>query len=235
MNDRQDTVLVIAAHPDDEVLGCGGSLARHAAAGDVVHCLFLADGESARGADTAPERAARKASAAEAAKLLGCQAPRHLDFPDNRLDTVPLLDIVQAIEAVMAELSPSVLYVHHGGDLNVDHRVAHEAAMTAARPLPGASVRAIYAFEVLSSTGWRAPSAGGAFAPTRFVDISSHETAKLAALDAYGSELREYPHARSVRAVQGLHAYRGATVGLTCAEAFVVEREVVASAPSGAD
>lgn len=234
MTDEHDTVLVIAAHPDDEVLGCGASLARHAHAGDSVQVAILSDGVGARGErDGAADR--RRDAAARASRLLGCQPPRHFDFPDNALDTVPLIDIVRTVEELMAELRPNVLYVHHGGDLNVDHRIAHEAAMTAARPLPGSSVRAIYAFEVLSSTGWRGSSAGEAFLPTRYIDITGFLAPKLGALEVYAEEMRSFPHARSTRAVEALHTYRGAMVGLSAAEAFVVEREIVGVAANGDD
>ena len=143
-------VLVVAAHPDDEALGCGATMARHAARGDTVCGLFMADGVGARGSTIGLE--ARRAAAEAAARVLGAEPPRVLGFPDNRLDTVALLDIVQAVEGVLAEVQPDVIYTHHGGDLNIDHVIAHRAVMTAARPVPGQPVRAVYGFEVPSST-----------------------------------------------------------------------------------
>ena len=184
------TVLVIAAHPDDEVIGCGGVMAKHAADGDEVHTLFLADGVSARPADGGRAAIdARKEAAARAARALGVEAPRFLDLPDNRLDTVALLDVVRPVEDMLAALAPAVVYTHHGGDLNVDHRIAHQAVMTACRPLPASPVRAIYAFEVASSTEWASPHTGAPFRPTRFVDIDRELERKLNALACYQGEV----------------------------------------------
>ncbi len=220
-------VLVIAAHPDDEVLGCGGAMARHAAAGDLVHVLFLADGETSRpgGVETAAAVAGREQAARAAAAALGIQAPWFAGFPDNRLDTVPLLDVVQRVEAAIAEIGPNTVYTHHSGDLNVDHRVAHQAALTACRPLPDSPVTALYAFEVASSTEWATPRPEQAFVPTRFVDISGFLAVKLKALGCYGDEMRPFPHARSLQAVEAQARLRGAGAGMEAAEAFAVIRQ----------
>lgn len=217
-------VLVIAAHPDDEVLGCGGTLARHAAEGDEVHVLFLADGESARGAD-GTAIAQRRDMACRAARALGTHPPRFLGLADNRLDGMDLLDIVQPIEAVIAELAPTRVYTHHGGDLNIDHRRAHQATLTACRPQPGTPVCGLYAFEVPSSTEWAGPGPTP-FVPTRFVDITGHLTAKATALAAYNAELRRFPHARSTEGLEALARWRGVSAGLGAAEAFMVIREI---------
>ncbi len=219
------SVLVVAAHPDDEVLGAGGTLARHGRDGDEVHVIFLADGVGARGTRSEGELSARKDSARMAADLLGLASLHFLDRPDNRLDTVPLLDIVQEIEARMEEVRRAPVYTHHGGDLNVDHRIAHQATLTACRPLPGASVKAIYAFEVPSSSEWSSPQIGGAFEPRRLVGIDIN--LKLQALNCYDQELRNFPHPRSVEAVAALARWRGANAGLEAAEAFDVIREII--------
>jgi LmbE family N-acetylglucosaminyl deacetylase len=219
------SVLVIVAHPDDEVLGAGGTLARHAARGDKVDIVFLTDGVSARGNDRAAgER--RAAAARRAAAIVGAREPKFLGLPDNRLDGIALLDIVQAIEPIVAAIGPDTIYTHHAGDLNVDHGICARAVLTACRPLPGSKVRRIYAMEVASSTEWAPPNAAAAFAPTRFVDISATLTAKRDALAAYAEEMRPFPHPRSVEAMEALATWRGATAGLAAAEAFVVLREV---------
>ncbi len=221
------TVLVVAAHPDDEVLGCGGTIAHHTAAGEKVSILLFADGISSRaeaGSDAIEER---QSAARAAAKALGAEAPRFLGLPDNRLDTVPLLDVVKKVETVINEINPAVIYTHHGGDLNIDHRIASDVVLTAARPLPGAPVRAIYAFETVSSTEWAQPPDGSGFRPTRFVDISAHLAAKKAALECYAEELRPFPHPRSHEALEVLARWRGASAGLEAAEAFEVVREIV--------
>ncbi len=227
------TVLVVAAHPDDEILGCGGTLARHAAAGEAVHVLILAEGATARDERRsaqahANELAALRQAAADAAACIGARPPRFAGFPDNRMDSLDLLDIVKAVETVVAETAPAVVYTHHGGDLNQDHRLTHQAVLTACRPLPGAPVRAIHAFETLSSSEWGSPMPGAGFVPSRFVDIGAQLETKLRALECYAAEMRPFPHARSRDNVTALARHRGASAGLPAAEAFVVLREIVA-------
>lgn len=220
-----ETVLAIVAHPDDEALGAGGTLARHARAGDGLHIAFLADGVGARGADKVA--AERRAKAARAAAIcLGAREPVFLGLPDNRLDSLDLLDLTQAIERVVAKIQPSIVYTHHAGDLNIDHVICQRAVLTACRPLPGSRLRAIYAMEVASSTEWAPPAQDNAFVPTRFVDISAELKTKRRALEAYAEEMRAFPHPRSYEAIEALAKWRGATAGLAAAEAFMVLREV---------
>lgn len=227
-----DRVLVIAAHPDDEVLGCGGVIARHAAAGDEVHIFILGEGATSRhqirniGGHTR-ETGTLQSAACSAAAILGAQRPQFAGLPDNRMDSVPLLDVVKRVEAVVAEWSPTIVYIHHGGDLNVDHRIAHQASITACRPVPDAAVKAIYAFEIVSSTEWSSAALGEGFRPQRFVDISHILDRKLEALECYASEMRRFPHARSIEGIATLAKLRGASAGLQVAEAFMVVREVV--------
>jgi N-acetylglucosamine malate deacetylase 1 len=220
-------ILVVAAHADDEALGAAGTLARHVALGDTVHILFLTDGVGARndGADkTVRESASVKAAAALRIDKANI---RNADFPDNAMDSVALIEIVRAVEKAVAEIRPDTIYTHHHGDLNVDHRVAHNAVMTACRPLPGASVREIYGMEVLSSTEWATGGAANAFLPTRHVDISKYFDAKMKALKAYDLEMRPFPHSRSYEAVEALAKLRGANVGIAYAESFTVLRQIV--------
>jgi len=218
-----NVVLVVAAHPDDEVLGCGGAIARHADRGGAVETVFVADGATARPGGGA-RLDHRKAAARRAAEILKTRAPRFLDFPDNRLDGVPLLEVTQALEKIVAEISPAVVYTHHGGDLNVDHRIVHQAVITALRPMPNSKLRGIFAFETPSSTEWATAAIGVGFRPDRFVDISSVMDRKIGALEAYSEEMRPFPHARSLEAVRALARWRGASAGLEAAEAFVTLR-----------
>lgn len=217
------TVLVIAAHPDDEALGCGGAIARHAGQGEDVHVLFLADGVTSRDETGEADVEKRRAAALAAAKALGAKPPRFAGMPDNKLDTVPLLDVVKAVEEALTETVPDVVYTHHGGDLNVDHGIVHRAALTACRPQPGCPVRAIYAFEVPSSTEWN----DSVFIPNRFVDIGATLDAKMKALACYAGEMRPFPHPRSLEAIEALARWRGASAGLEAAEAFHIIRQVV--------
>ena len=218
----EKVILVVAAHPDDEVLGCSGTVARHVSDGDNVHTVFMSDGVTSRSGVDSNEVEARKQSAKNASNILGIsESPRFLGFPDNRMDTIALLDIVQTLEQVINEIEPEVIYTHHSGDLNIDHKITHQAVMTACRPQPEFCVREIYSFEVLSSTEW---STNNPFIPNYYVDISDTLELKISAIKSYDSELRTFPHARSIEAIRALANYRGASVGVKAAEAFKVER-----------
>jgi LmbE family N-acetylglucosaminyl deacetylase len=219
-------VLVVAAHPDDEALGCGGTIARLAATGATVELLFVADGVGARGDGDDAGLSGRRAMGDRAAEILGARPPAYLDFPDNRLDGVDLLEIVSAIERHAAAPSAELVLTHFAGDLNVDHRICAQAVATAFRPLPGQTVREIWSFEVPSSTEWAFGLVGPAFAPSVFVDISAQLDTKLAALHAYHEEMRPFPHSRSYEAVKALALSRGASVGVGAAEAFSLVRSV---------
>jgi LmbE family N-acetylglucosaminyl deacetylase len=218
-------VLVLAAHPDDEVLGCGGTIARSVAEGHRVTVAILGQGAASRHHPGTPEAAADIAELVEtsraAGRILGTDDVRHCGLPDNRFDSLDLLDIVKLIEEIGREVQPELVYAQHGGDLNVDHAITFRAAMTAFRPIPGTGVRALYAYEVASSTEWAFGKFAPAFAPDTFVDIGHSLELKLKAMQAYASELREFPHPRSVRAMRGQCEDRGARVGLAAAEAFM--------------
>jgi len=224
-------ILAVVAHPDDEVLGCGGTLAAWSRSGVQTHVLCLADGETARYQNRfIPEARvqinARREAARKAANILGLSSIRFLDLPDNRLDGLDLLDVIQPIEALIREITPDTIYTHHGGDLNLDHRITHHAVTTACRPLPGFPVKQIYAFETLSSTDWATEAHGPSFRPNLFVDIAETLEYKIASLAAYDQEMHTFPHPRSLEGVGVQARQRGACVGLPAAEAFVVVREL---------
>lgn len=219
------TVLVVAAHTDDEALGCGGTIARHVAEGDAVVAVFLADGVSSRSDSSAIELKSRMQASESARKILGISRNYYLGLPDNRLDNLPLIEVIQPLEKIIAEIKPHTIYTHHYGDLNVDHRVAHQAVMTACRPIPGNSVREIYAFEVMSSTEWATPG-NFPFLPNCFIDISDYLGVKFDALRAYDFEMRESPHSRSFEHLECLALHRGSSVGVSAAEAFMVLRNL---------
>lgn len=223
------TVLACVAHPDDEILGCGGTLARHAGTGDHVIVCFVADGVTSRAGNTrqAEELNERRAASHEAARIIGAKSVHFLDFEDQKLDATPLLNVTQALERLTSDIRPDIVYTHNDTDLNTDHCIVARAVLTATRPMPGQPTVAVYGFETLSSTEWRFGAAERQFSPQRFVDIGAFMPAKMAALEAYRYEMRAFPHARSVDAVRALAAYRGATVGVAAAEAFSVYRQVV--------
>lgn len=219
-------ILVVAAHPDDEVLGCGGVIARHVAMGHDVHTVFMSNGVSSRTNASATDIEHRLKALKKAQCILGISSTVCFDFPDNQMDAVPLLAIVQKLEHTIEIIKPLIVYTHHHGDLNIDHRLTHQAVMTACRPVPGSSVREIYSFEIVSSTEW-ATSYSTLFMPNVFVDITDHLKVKLAALEAYSSELRKIPHSRSIEHVATLAKHRGYCVGLEAAEGFMLTRVIV--------
>lgn len=223
------SIAVVVAHPDDEVLGFGGAIARHADAGDAVRILCLATGLAAREANGAPDASALEAlrgQARSAAEVLGAAGIDFAEFPDNRMDSVALLDIVKRVEAFLGEVGASRVYTHHAGDLNIDHRICAQAVLTACRPLPGAAVHRLLAGEVQSSSEYTTPEER--FQPTSYVDISAQLERKCAALACYRDEIRDWPHPRSLEAVRHLAHLRGSEAGLEAAEAFVLLREVIA-------
>jgi LmbE family N-acetylglucosaminyl deacetylase len=222
--------LVVAAHPDDEVLGCGGTIARLASQGEDVHILIVAEGATSRAGHRSEANPVLVSDLADAARdagaLLGAKQVRLLGFPDNQLDTVPLLEIVKRIETVIEDVAPSTVYCHHGGDLNIDHQVVFRAVLTATRPVPASTVRAVYAFEVASSTEWAFQRLSPVFRADTFFDVSAVLDTKLRALERYEGEVRRFPHPRSREAVEAIARRWGSVAGVRAAEAFETVRVV---------
>ncbi len=224
------SVLVVAAHPDDEVLGCGATMAKLAASGEVVDVLILGEGATAR----ADERGAGdrelvdqlRRDSRRAADVLGVRDVVGERLPDNRFDTVALLDVVKLVERQIELRAPSVVFTQHGGDVNVDHQVVFRAVLAATRPVPGHPVREVLAFEVGSSTEWAFGAFAPTFHPTVFEDVSGFVEAKIEALACYSSELRAFPHPRSPEALDASARRWGSTVGVAAAEAFEPVRVV---------
>lgn len=221
------SVLVVAAHPDDEVLGCGATLSRHVANGDRAHVVILGQGVFSRSDGSAGGAALERlrACALRAGEILGAATVDLHDFPDNRMDEVARLDLAKIVEAAIERYNPSIVYTHFPGDLNIDHVCVSEAVTVACRPTPGSQIESLRYFEVQSSTEWRPPhSATAPFGPNLFVDVSATLSQKLEALRAYDGEMRPFPHARSIEAVEHLARWRGASSGMLAAEAFVIAR-----------
>lgn len=220
-----DRMAVIAAHPDDEVMGFGGTLARFAAAGTEARVLILATGLASRGNVGKLALDKLRDDSRRAADILGVANLEFADFPDNRMDTVALLDVVQRVEAFLDGFAADQIYTHHAGDLNVDHRITQAAVLAACRPLPGRGPQAIFAGEVSSATEWGGSSAVP-FVPTDYIDIAETLERKLAAMQCYGSELRPWPHPRSLEALAAQARNRGSQCGRAAAEAFITLRRV---------
>jgi len=219
-------ILVVAAHPDDEVLGCGGTIARHVKEGDSVHVLFLGDGVSSRGNSDTKLITARKESAVKACEVLGAAIVGFEKFPDNMFDTVPLLNIARVVESAKKEINPQIIYTHHSGDLNIDHRITCQAVLTAFRPQPDEQFSEIRAFETNSSTEWSTSAIMPPFIPDTFVDISQYLDKLLNAYSCYADEIREELHARSLEALKIAALRRGRESGLHAAEAFMTLRRI---------
>ena len=225
-----ESILILAAHPDDEVLGCGGTIARFAKAGSSIHIAFFSDGHSSRmeeGELNLNKGNFRRNAAIKAADFLGVKTVSFEKFPDNQFDTVPLLKLAISIESLLKKFNPRTVITHHSGDLNVDHRRLSEAAAIAARPQPGNCVKQILNFEILSSTEWQLNGFRDQFFPNLYINISDYLDIKLEALNFYEIEMRPWPHPRSRQGVENLASYRGASVGLASAEAFYIARKIL--------
>lgn len=214
-------ILVVAAHPDDEVLGCGATIAKHTAQGDEMSVLILGEGIRARknthnlkGQIRQLKEASRRAN-----KILGVKHLIQKNFPDNALDTVPLLKIIRVIEATVKKLKPQVIYTHHYSDVNIDHRMVARAMQAVMRPLPGNFLERVLAFEVPSSTEWNFQG-DTSFQPNFFVNVDGHLQKALQACGEYRSEMRPFPHPRSREYIEALAKIRGGQSGFSAAEAF---------------
>lgn len=232
---NKSKILVVAAHPDDEVLGCGGTIAKYARGGSRVYILFLGQGKASRFHDPkgAPdsktikkEQDDLKQEAAKAAKILGISKVFFEDFPDQRYDAVPMIEIVKSIEKIKNKIKPDIVFTHHAGDVNYDHQVVVKAVLTACRPLRGETVKKIYSFEVPSSTEWGIPKRKDYFVPNVFVDISKTLPQKIKAMNYYKSELKKYPHPRSLEAIKIIAQRWGTVVGKDYAEAFELIKQI---------
>ena len=215
-----ERVLIIAAHPDDELLGCGGTAALHASAGDTVTSVIVCEGESLR---YGPNGVGQSEHIRLAATTLGDHDVRPLGFADQRLDTLPLTELIKPLEQAVQDVRPAVVYCQYGGDINRDHHLVFQAALVATRPTEGC-IRAVYAFDTASSTEWAYPRS---FTADTWVDISATLERKLQAMACYTSELRPYPHPRSLEALRHrAHAW-GNQQCLDAAEAFMTIRRTL--------
>lgn len=224
------TVLVIAAHPDDEVLGCGGTVARLSAEGVECHLLIVTDGSSSQYKDSDNLNeiiVAKKLETKNCADLLGFKSIHYGELPDMKLDTTPHIRINQVIEEVIDKVQPDTVFTHFWGDVNCDHQNVYKSTLVAVRPILGQIVREVYCYRVPSSTEWTPNKADTMFMPNYFVDIEKYAEKKYDAFACYSTELREYPHPRSVQYLRENDKVVGLRVGLLVAEEFVLLRKLI--------
>ncbi len=220
-----DIALIIAAHPDDELLGVGGTVAKLTEEGVQAYCLILGQGALSRDAGTEKEAELLEKQAKEAGDIIGFKKIFFARFPDNAFDTVSLLQITKFVEKIIEEIKPQVVYTHHEYDLNIDHRLTFQAVLTACRPCNTFCPKELYTFETLSSTEWQSKD-HKQFEPTVYTAISGTIEKKIQALSCYAGEMRNHPHSRSLEGVRILAKYRGLEAHLPYAEAFRLIRKI---------
>jgi len=220
-------ILVISAHPDDDALGCGGTIAKFSKENASIFAVYFTDGVSARlnNKNLKKDILDRKKHSVKAAKILGINKCIFFSYPDNKLDKIPLLEITQKIEKIIKEIKPEIIITHSEHELNIDHQIINRAVITATRPKPKSIIKKILLFETLSSSEWKFSNKKNFFNPNYFVDISKTINRKISALRCYKKEMMKWPHPRSVKGVRNLAMYRGQSVGLKYVEAFYLLRQ----------
>ena len=218
-------ILVIAPHPDDEVLGCGGTIAKYVSQGDKVYVCIVTKGCEPLFADDGVSKVRNECIRAD--KFLGVEKTIFLDFPAAMLEEVPRYKLNDALVKVVQEVKPDIVYLPHRGDMQLDHKMTVDAAMVALRPKYVHVVKKIYTYETLSETGWDVPNVTNEFIPNVYHDISRYLENKLTAMDMFTTQLAKFPSARSIEAIKALAMYRGATVNCVAAEAFSLIREII--------
>ena len=218
-------VLVIAAHPDDETIGAGGTIARHVAHGDEVYWCIVTQGYSPPWSEETLAAAQRQVY--DVQRVLGIQEVFFCGFPTVKLNTVPYIDLCSALQRVVDQVRPEVVYTTPRDDINQDHRIVYEGTLVATRPLPGTSIRRLLCYEISPTARFGLPAGSSGFVPNVFVEVSQYMDKKLEAVSCYQTELREYPHPRSLEGLRLLAEERGLSVGLKAAECFQLIRELI--------
>lgn len=219
-------VLVIAAHPDDEILGVGGTINKHTRLGDEVYIFIVTDGSSSQYIGNKQIENKKNVELYEANKVLGVKKVIHSKFPDMKLDTIPHIELNKGIEEIIKDIEPEVIYTHHYGDINKDHQKVFESTMVAAR-VTNIKIKEIYCYEVLSSTEWGIGNVANRFIPNAYVELEKQDIdKKIKALSVYETELREAPHPRSIESALTLSRYRGSNILSNYAEAFQLIRKI---------
>lgn len=219
-------ILIVAAHPDDEVLGCFATVAKLIKKGYEAYTLILSGGKTSRGEVDKKELELLQEEMKKANDLIGVKKVFCADFPDNAFDSVALLEIVKEIEKIKQEIKPEIIFTHHIGDMNIDHQITHQAVLTATRPMQDECVKTIYSMEVPSSTEWNSFSVQNAFIPNVFFEVEETIDLKIKAMAEYKSELKNYPHPRSLQHLKELAKVNGTKFGLNYSENFMLIRGI---------
>lgn len=223
---KGNKILIVAAHPDDEVLGCFATVAKLIKQGYEAYTLILSGGKTSRDNVKEEELKLIRSEMKAANELIGIKKVFTANFPDNAFDSVPLIEIVKEIEKIKEEIKPEIIFTHHVGDMNIDHQITHKAVLTATRPMSGESVKRIYSMEVPSSTEWNSYSTENIFMPNVFFEVEDTIDLKLKAMAEYQSELRNYPHPRSLQHLKELAKVNGTKTGLNYCEHFMLIRQI---------
>ena len=218
-------ILFIAPHPDDETIGAGGAIVRHTACGDEVFWCIITQGYNPPWSDEVLQKARRQIDSIE--KVFGFKKVYRLGFPTVKLNTVPHMELCNAIHRVIEEIKPDIVYTTSRNDANLDHRIVYDSTLVATRPLPGNGVRRVLSYEIGYSNHFGVPSGAGMFQPTVFMDISECIETKLNAMRIYETELRSSPHPRNIESIRLLAQERGLCVGYEAAECFELVRELI--------
>ena len=227
MMKAKKNILVVAAHPDDEVLGCGGSLLKFKKEGFKINTIFLSSGVGARKSkNLEKDIAIRKKSAIAANKIIGSKILTFLNYSDNQFDRTPFLHIVKNLEEIIFKIKPSIIFTHSNTDLNIDHEITSRAVVTASRPFTNSFLKTLLSFEIPSSTEFNFSNRENKFKPNFFVDITKTLKFKINALKKYSTEIRKYPHPLSLTHIKNLSKVRGSNIGVKAAEAFELLRHL---------
>ena len=219
-----DNILLVAAHPDDEVIGCGGTIAKHKKNGDKIHLVYLTDGIGSRDKIEQKQKDIRNSGLNDFLTYFKPASYATFNFPDNAMDSIPLIEITKRIEKIIQKIKPQIIYTHSEYDLNIDHRVTLEAVKTATRPQGKHIVKEIYSFYINSSSDWSFRNQN--FNPDVYIDVSKEIKQKEKFLNFYKSEMRPSPHPRSIDNILNFASVNGSTIGVRFAEAFETIRVI---------
>ncbi|KPH75931.1 PIG-L deacetylase family protein [Oceanobacillus caeni] len=218
-------ILVIAPHPDDEILGAGGTMAKHKAKGDKVFVCIVTKGKAPMFNEEQVNQVRNEAKHAH--KILGVEDTFFLDFPAVQLEETPKYKLNAAILETIRTVKPEIVYLPHRGDIHQDHKIVFDSSMVALRPNEDFKVKEIYCYETLSETEWDAPNVTNAFIPNTWIDITDFIEIKKSAMSVFNSQVYSFPHPRSIKALETLSEYRGSNMGFNNAEAFITIRKLL--------